>query len=128
MDTPLRITFQNTPSSDAIRQLIEEQVEHLEHHFELIIDCHVGFKLPDGNHRNGGRYEVSIHLKMPGVGQVDVDRTPSPDERFADPQFAVSDAFRRAHRRLQDRAKLLRHEVKALHKRIDRTLDQPDEG
>jgi hypothetical protein len=40
----------------------------------------------------------------------------------------VSDAFRRAHRRLQDRAKLLRHEVKALHKRIDRTLDQPDEG
>jgi hypothetical protein len=38
----------------------------------------------------------------------------------------VSDAFRRARRRLQDRAKVMRHEVKALHKRIDRTLDQPD--
>lgn len=128
MHAPLRITFQNTPSSAAIRKLIEEQAEHLEQHFGRITDCHVVFKLPDGNHRHGGRYEVSVHLKMPGVGQVDIDRTPSPDERLADPQFAVSDAFRRAHRRLQDRAKVMRHEVKALHKRIDRTLDQPDQG
>jgi ribosome-associated translation inhibitor RaiA len=128
MHTPLRITFQNTPSSDAIRKLIEEQVEHLEHLFERITDCHVVFKVPDGNHRNGGRYEVSVHLKMPGIVQVDVDRTAWPDERFADPQFAVTDAFRRARRRLQDRAKLMRHEVKALHKRINRTLDQPDQG
>jgi hypothetical protein len=63
---------------------------------------------------------------MPGGVTVDVDRTPSLDERFADPLFAVTDAFRRARRRLQDRAKVMRHEVKALHKRIDRTLDQPD--
>ena len=128
MHTPLRITFQNTPSSDAIRQLIEQQAEHLEQHFERMTDCHVIFKLPDGHHRSGGHYEVAIHLKMPGVGQVDIDRTSSPDDRLADPQFAVSDAFRRAHRRLQDRAKVMRHEVKALHKRIDRTLDQADES
>jgi hypothetical protein len=63
---------------------------------------------------------------MPGGLTIDVDRTPGLDERFADPKFAVSDAFRRARRRLQDRAKVMRHEVKALHKRIDRTLDQPD--
>jgi ribosome-associated translation inhibitor RaiA len=126
METPLRITFQNTPSSDAIRQLIEEQFEHLEQQFERMIGCHVVFKLPDGNHRTGVPYEVAVHLKMPGGATIDVDRTPGLDERFADPKFAVSDAFRRARRRLQDRAKVLRHEVKALHKRIDRTLDQPD--
>jgi ribosome-associated translation inhibitor RaiA len=126
MKTPLRITFQNTPSSDAIRQLIEEQVGHLEQFFGRMTACHVVFKLPDGNHRSGGLYEVAVHLKMPGGVTVDVDRTPGLDERFADPQFAVSDAFRRARRRLRDRAKVMRREVKVLRRRIERTLDQPD--
>ncbi len=128
MHTPLRITFQNTPSSGAIRQLIEEQVEHLEQFFGRMTACHIVFKIPDGNHRSSGLYEVTVHIKMPGGTTVDIDRTPSLDERFADPQFAVTDAFRRARRRLQDRAKVMRREVKALHKRINRTLDQPDQG
>jgi len=128
MHTPLRITFQNTPSSAAIRRLIEEQVEHLEQFFGRMTACHIVFKIPDGNHRSSGLYEVTVHIKMPGGTTVDIDRTPGLDERFADPQFAVTDAFRRARRRLQDRAKVMRREVKALHKRIDRTLDQPDQG
>jgi ribosome-associated translation inhibitor RaiA len=126
MRTPLRITFQNTPSSNAIRRLIEEQADHLEQFFGRMTACHVVFKVPDGNHRSSGLYEVTVHIKMPGGTTVDIDRTPSLDERFSDPQFAVSDAFRRARRRLQDRAKVMRQEVKSLHKRIDRTLDQPD--
>ena len=126
MHTPLRITFQNTPSSDAIRRLIEEQADHLEHFFGRMTACHVVFKLPDGNHRSSGLYEVNVHIKMPGGTSVDIDRTPGLDERFSDSQFAVTDAFRRARRRLQDRAKVMRQEVKSLHKRIDRTLDQPD--
>jgi ribosome-associated translation inhibitor RaiA len=125
MTTPLRITFQNTPSSDAIRSLIETQVEHLQQFFGRMTACHVVFKLPDGNHRTGGLYEVTVHLKMPGGMTVDIDRTPGLDERFADPHFAVSDAFRRARRRLQDRAKVMRHEVKSLHRRLERTLDEP---
>ena len=125
MHTPLRITFQNTPSSAAIRQLIEEQVEHLEQFFGRMTACHIVFKIPDGNHRSSGLYEVTVHIKMPGGTTVDIDRTPGLNERFADPQFAVTDAFRRARRRLQDRAKVMRHEVKALHKRVNRTLDQP---
>ena len=127
MHPPLRITFQNTPSSDAIRHLIEEQAGHLEQFFGRMTACHVVFSLPDGNRRNGGLFEVAIHIKMPGGATVDVDRTPGLDERFSDPQFAVSDAFRRAGRRLKDRAKVMRHEVKALHKRADRDLDQPPE-
>lgn len=126
MHTPLRITFQNTPSSDAIRRLIEEQADHLEQFFGRMTACHVVFKVPDGNHRSSGLYEVTVHIKMPGGTTVDIDRTPGLDERFSDAQFAVSDAFRRARRRLQDRAKVMRQEVKSLHKRVNRTLDQPD--
>ena len=127
MRTPLRITFQNTPPSDAIRQLIEDQADHLEQFFGRMTACHVVFKVPDGNHRSSGLYEVTVHIKMPGGTTVDIDRTPGLDERFAEPQFAVTDAFRRARRRLQDRAKVMRNEVKALHKRADRTLDRPPE-
>ena len=126
MHTPLRITFQNTPPSDAIRRLIEEHADHLEQFFGRMTACHVVFKLPDGNHRTGGPFEVNVHVKMPGGHTVDVGRTPQRDERFSDPQFAVSDAFRRARRRLKDRARVMRHEVKALHKRVDRSLDRPD--
>ena len=99
-----------------------------EQFFGRMTACHIVFKIPDGNHRSSGLYEVTVHIKMPGGTTVDIDRTPGLDERFADPQFAVTDAFRRARRRLQDRAKVMRHEVKALHKRINRTLDQPDRG
>ena len=127
MQTPLRITFQNTPSSAAIRRLIEEQSDHLEQFFGRMTACHVVFKVPDGNHRSSGLYEVTVHIKMPGGATVDIDRTPGLDERFSDPQFAVGDAFRRARRRLQDRVKVMRHEVKTLHKRVaNRVLNQPD--
>ena len=101
--------------------------DHLEQFYGRMSACHVVFRLPDGNRRNGGLYEVAVHIKMPGGMTVDVDRTPGLDERFSDPQFAVHDAFRRASRRLKDRAKVMRHEVKALHKRADRDLDQPPE-
>lgn len=123
MHTPLRVTFQNTRPSEALRRLIAEQVDHLEHFFGRMTACHVTFKLPDGNHRTGGLYEVAVHLKMPGGITVDVDRTPTLDERFSDPAFAVSDTFRRARRRLQDRARVLRRETKMHRSRESRLRD-----
>lgn len=124
MRTPLRITFQNTRPSPALRRMISEQVEHLEQFFGRLTACHVVFKLPDGNHRTGGSpYEVTVHLTMPGGVSVDVDRTPGLDERFADPLFAISDSFRRARRRLQDRARVLRNDVKAHRSRASRLRD-----
>jgi hypothetical protein len=112
MQTPLRVTFQGTALSEAMREMIDQHVAHLEQFFGRLTACHVVFKLPDGNHRTSGLYEVSVHIKMPGGTTVDVGRTPGLDKRFADPKFAVGDAFRRARRRLQDRARVMRHEVK----------------
>lgn len=112
MRTPLRVTFQGATPSGAMRQMIDAEVDTLERFFGRMTACHVVFKVPDRHHRTGGLYEVTVHLKMPGGVTVDVDRTPGLDERFADPTFAVSDAFRRARRRLQDRARVMRHDVK----------------
>jgi len=57
---------------------------------------------------------------------LNVDHAPKADERFFDPQFAVSDAFRRAMRLLKDRARKRRGDTKTLHRRIERTLDEPE--
>ena len=77
---------------------------------------------------HSGLYRSTSICTLPGGIDHQHRSHAEADERFADPQFAVSDAFRRARRRLQDRAKVMRHEVKTLHERIDRTLDQPDES
>jgi len=126
MQTPLKISFQGSNPSEALRQMIVEQFDTLERFNGRLTACHVIVKVPDNHHRTGGQYEVSIHLTMPGNIDVDVDHTPTLDERFADPLFAVSDAFRRARRKMQDRVRRLRGEVKTLHERVERDLEKPD--
>ena len=54
MRTPLRITFQNTTPSPALRRMITEQVDHLEQFFGRLTACHVVFKVPDGNVKDVG--------------------------------------------------------------------------
>jgi len=81
-------------------------------------------QVPD---RLNGPYSVHIHMALPGGADLNVDHAPQADERFFDPQFAVGDAFRRAKRLLKDHARRRRGDVKTLHKRVERTLDRPDE-
>lgn len=126
METPVRISFQGSTPSEALTSLINEQVAALEHLYGRLTACQVIVRVPDKRHRIGGLYGVNIHLALPGNIDVNVDHTPQGDERFADPQYAVSDAFRRAKRQLKESARRQRGEVKTLHERVDRTLDRPE--
>lgn len=126
MQTLSRISFQGSTPSDALRQMIVEHVDALERFHDRLTSCHVVVKVPDRHHRSGGHYEVSMRLTMPGNIEVDIDQAPTADERFGDPLFAVSDAFRRARRQIQDHVRRQRGDVKKLHGRIDRTLDEPE--
>ena len=127
MQTPLRISFQGSTPSDAVRQMVVEHADGLQRFHGRLTSCHVVVKVPDAHHRSGGHYEVSIHLTLPGNIEVNIDHTPTPDECFADPLFAVSDAFRRARRQIQDRVRRQRGDVKKLHGRVERTLDEPED-
>ncbi len=49
---------------------------------------------------------------MTNPPKVNVGRTPKADERYGDLTFAVDNAFKRARRRLQDQAQLMRSQVK----------------
>ena len=128
MQTPPEISFQGCTPSEALRQMVIEQTESLEHFHGRMTSCHVVIKAPDHHHRSGGHYEVGIHLTMPGNIDVRVGHAPTQDGRFADPRFAVTDAFRRARRVIQDHLRRLRGDVKSLHGRSERNLDEPPSG
>lgn len=125
VQTPLEISFQGCAPSDALRQMVIEQVDALERLYGRVTSCHVVIKVPDHHHRSGGHYEVGIHLTMPGNIDIRTGHAPTLDGRFADARFAVTDAFRRARRVVQDRLRRQRGDVKALHGRIERSLDEP---
>ena len=124
METPVKIGFQGGDASEALTSMIEQEIEALERVYGRLTSGHVTVRVPDNHHR-AGLYSVHLHLAMPGNYDVVVDQTPDNDDRFAIPQYAVTDAFRRAKRQIQDRARKMRGETKTLHKRIERTLDEP---
>lgn len=125
MKSPLRVSFQGGDTSDALRRTIEEHVDALEQLHGRLTACHVTIKVPDKHHRSGS-YSARIHMTLPGNIDINVDQTPQADARFSDPQFAVSDAFRRAKRLIKDHVQRQRGDVKKLHERVDRTLDRPE--
>jgi ribosome-associated translation inhibitor RaiA len=125
METPIKIGFQGGEASPALTQMINEEVEALERVYGRLTSCQVTVRIPDNHHRTGF-YAVHVRLAMPGNADVVVDQQPGNDDRLTIPQFAINDAFRRAKRQIQDRAKKMRGETKTLHKRVERTLDEPE--
>ena len=123
METPLRISFQGSATSEALTRSITDHVEALEKLHGRMTACNVVVQAPD---RHGGPFGVHIHMTLPGGIDINVDHTPQANNRVFDPQFAANDAFRRAKRLLKDRAARQRGEIKTLHQRINRELDEPD--
>ena len=112
MQTPPRIEFQGMEANDAVREEITRYVASLADRFERVTACHIVVKGPSQHHRTGGLYEVNIRLALPDGKEVNIARTPRVDERHSDIHFAMHDAFKRARRSLQDRARRLQGRVK----------------
>jgi len=127
METPLKISFQGGDASEALSILISENVDALEKLYGRMTACHVVVRIPDRHHRTS-QFAVNVHLSLPGGIDVNIDHAPQDDNHFANAQAAVHDAFRRAKRLLKDRASKQRGEVKTLHERIERTVDQPPDA
>ena len=113
METPVHIAFQGMNPSELLRDRVLKHVAGLEQRLGRITACRVVIKAPSEHHRTGGLYEINIRLSLPQGREVDVGRTATADERHADPDFAINDAFKRARRRLQDQSRRLNGQVKA---------------
>ncbi len=112
MQTPVEIDFQGMEPAAALREKIARHVVDLESRFGRVTAARVVLKSPGGHHRTGGLYEVNIRLALPDGKEVNVERTPQADERHADIDFAINDAFHRARRQLQDQARQIEGQVK----------------
>lgn len=112
MQTAPEIEFQGMSARPEVQTAIAKHVDDLEQRFGRITACRVVLKGPGGHHRKGGLYEVNIRLALPDGREVNVDRTAQADERHADLDFALADAFKRARRQLQDHARELQGQVK----------------
>jgi cold shock CspA family protein/ribosome-associated translation inhibitor RaiA len=112
MQTPIEIDFQGMDATSQIQAVLAKHVADLEQRFGRVAACRVALKAPGGHHRTGGLYEVNIRLALPDGREVNVDRTAQADERHADLDFAINDAFKRARRQLQDQVRHLQGQVK----------------
>jgi len=112
MQNPVEIDFQGMKATDSLRTSVTNHVEGLEKRFGPFAWCRIAVRGPSEHHRQGAPYEITIHLLLAQGKEVDIKRTPIADERLADVNFAINDAFKRARRRLTDQARRMRGEVK----------------
>jgi cold shock CspA family protein len=112
MQTPPQIEFLNLAPSEVVKDAIAKHIEGLEQRWGRVTACRVLVKGPSERHRTGGLYDIHIRLALPDGRQVNVERTPPEDERYADLNFAINDAFNRARRQLQDQARRTQGKVK----------------
>ncbi len=112
MQTPVQIDFQDLDANSTIREAVVRHIDQLEQRCGRITACRVVLKGPGEHHRTGGLYEINIRLSLPDGREVDISRTPKADERHSDLSFAIGDAFKRARRRLQDKARRMQGQMK----------------
>lgn len=112
MQTPTQIEFENLTASPELRAAIDQHISELEKRFGRATAGRIVVRGPGERHQTGGQYQVSIRLALPEGREVNVGRTPSEDERYADLTFAVDDAFKRARRQLQDQVRVMRGDTK----------------
>ena len=112
MQTPIEVDFQGMDANQETRGVIAKHIAQLEDRFGRLTAGRVVVKAPSGHHRTGGLYEINIHLALPEGRDVNIDRTRQNDERYADLNFALNDAFKKARRQLQDQVDRMKGDVK----------------
>ena len=106
MQLPLQITSRDTELTEAEERLIREAAAKLDEFWEHLTSCRVLVEVPRRRGHTGRRYNVRIDIGAPG-GDLVIHR--QPDESLT---TAVQAAFKAAHRRVQDRVRRLRGDVK----------------
>lgn len=111
MTIPLKITFRDFASSEAVEARIRERAERLERHHKRITDCRVVVEAPHRKHHKGKLYHVRIDLVVPG-GELCVNHDSHDKHAHEDIYVAIRDAFGAMERQLRSFAKKQSGDVK----------------
>ncbi len=106
MQLPLQIASRDVELSPAERELIRAEAAKIESFWDRIVSCRVLVEVPHRRGHSGRSYRVRIEVNLPG-GELVVTR--QPQAQLLD---AVQAAFKAAARRVQDRVRKVRGDVK----------------
>lgn len=96
---PYDVRFVDSETSPAVVQQIEDHLLKLSRLYNRIVDCRVAVGIP---HKRATRaFSVHVQLDVPGK-RIAASREPGPLEDHNDIQLAVSDAFHKITRQLED--------------------------
>jgi ribosome-associated translation inhibitor RaiA len=84
--------------SDAILEMIQQQITRLRQEYNYILDCQVSATVPAFYHE--GTYRIEIALKLPDQ-ELKIDREPIPDYYQEDIYVAIWSAFDLARKKLK---------------------------
>ena len=117
METPVHIEFKGMESQEGLRVAIARHVaaarETIRPDYKLSSAVEKSRAAPpDRRH-----FEVRIRIALPDEKEVNVGHKPDADERHADVNSAINDAFKHARRRLQNQVRRMQGHVEELHVR-----------
>jgi cold shock CspA family protein/ribosome-associated translation inhibitor RaiA len=131
MQVEAEIVLKGIANQEQVENRIQQEVDHLERFSDRITGCRVLVERSSHRHRTGDLFHVRVDLLLPG-SEVAVRRSPSEHHAHEDVFVAIRDAFRAARRRLEDRVRTHRGDVKAheetLHGRVVRLVPEEDHG
>lgn len=107
MQIPVEITLRDIPHSEAVETRIREKIEKLDRFHERVMSCRVTVESPQQKKHQGKLYSVHIDMKVPGGGELVVNRMQNEDI-----YVAIRDAFNAAGRQLEDHVRVQRGDVK----------------
>ncbi len=124
---PVQVTFRHMDPSPAAEARILEEVAELDQYFDSITSCRVVVEAPHKHHERGWGFHVSIEIHVPGT-TIMVNHEPAQNSVLAqseagkrekhlevqpdhkDVYVCIRDAFKIAHRRVDEYARVLRSE------------------
>lgn len=130
MQTPLKLVFRGLEPSPAIEARIRERADRLAQFHDRITSCEVAVEAPHRHHHKGKLYVVRLQIRIPGGGEIVINRAGPQDHAHEDPYVALRDAFDAAERKLEDAVRRRDHRAKQhelpLHGKIARIF--PHDG
>lgn len=109
---PTTIVFRGVEPSEALRNAALKHAERLERFAGDILACRVAIASVEHRHHQGRRFSARVHVVMYGC-ELDAGNEPAFDPRYEDPYCAIADAFDAVRRRVQDRVRVRRGDVKS---------------
>lgn len=108
---PYNIVGREIKVSNPMWNAVHDYVESLERFYDRIIRCDIAISAPHRHSRKGNAYHIRIHIQLPGEDVI-VNREAGVDGAHEDFYVALRDAFRAAKRKLQDRTRQMKGQLK----------------